>query len=115
MLASRVILVNYVRAMADLFSANALTQPSPIKEQFVYQAAQARQLADDIEAAKQGVSDWRLLDSPEKLDAMRECGLEGADLDEFAWDEYEDECGRGHFQGCLDRGDNGRVYYTLGV
>ena len=29
---------------------------------------------------------------------MRECGLDDADLDEFAWDEYEDECRQSSLQ-----------------
>ncbi len=44
---------------------------------------------------------------------IRECGLDDVPLDEFDWQEYEQQCQEGRFSSCLFKGIDDRIYYSL--
>lgn len=46
---------------------------------------------------------------------MRESGLEDDHLEDIDWEEYEALCNTGVYLGRISPGDDGRVYFYLGV
>jgi hypothetical protein len=46
---------------------------------------------------------------------MREAGMDEVDLDEFNWEEYEHEAGKGTVSSRIYHGDDNQIYYYLGV